>query len=294
MLTYLSLGGCPLNNPLLSLIRRKLAASIHVQMGFRRTPFSLSSGGALQLVNFGLGKIEIPRWVRGLCYGDPNHVPNPAQQARHASADVVLIEMSTPIELVLDGYVLNQNRFKEVVIAPLQRLDDGARKLASRWMNEGLQKQNEGYRVSSAAALLELIPNNSEQNSLLRDTISRTHARHVREPEIFAGLKQVVETLNKPTAVVLHNYSYMPDGRPIIWPSDFKDNSRAAAERLGIPVYDPAILVNRHWGKNVMMADMRHYSRGFDMVVADEYLRLAQVIQPSLLLGKEFERLLAA
>lgn len=294
MLTYMSLGGCPLNNPLLSLIRRKLARSVHVEMGFRRTPVSLSSGGAVQLVDFSLGKIEIPRWVRGMCYGDPNTVPTRAQSARHTAADVVMIEMSTPIEFVFDGFVLNQNRFREVIVAPLHRHGDAARKLANRWANEGLQKQNEEVRVATSTALLDLLPSDTAEDKLLRETVERTHGRHVREKEIHAGLKQVVETLNKPTAVVLHNYSYMPDGRPVIWPSDFKDNSLAAAERLGLPCYDPADVVKRHWGKDVMMADMRHYSRWFNLVIADEYLRLAQIIEPALILGHDFERRLVA
>ena len=294
MLSYFSIGGCPLNNPLLSLVRRNLASPLHVQMGFRRTPFSLSSGGARQLVDFCLGRVDIPRWVRGMCYGDPNHVPSAAQGARLRNADVVFIEMSTPIEFIFDDFVLNQNRFKDTVLLPLQRYGDPVRRLAARWVNEGLQKQNTDVRVASASALLELIPDDSEQNGFIRQTISRTHARHVKEAEIYQGLKYVAETLDKPTAVILHNYSYMPDGRPLSWPPSFKEHSRTAAERLGIPVYDPATVVNRHWGKNVMMADLRHYSRGFDATVGDEYLRLAQVIQPSLLLGKAFDRLLAA
>ena len=294
MLRYMSLGGCPLNNPLLSLVRRKLARSVHVEMGFRRTPFSLSSGGAVQLVEFMLGRLEIPRWVRGMCYGDPRHVPTATQSARHHDADVVLIEMSTPIEYVFDGFVLNQNRFREAIAGPLARYDDATRRLVSRWLREGVQKQNEEARVAASTALLGIIDADTEDAVNLRDVIARLHGRHVGEEAIFAGLKQVVETLNKPTAVVLHNFSYMPDGRPLSFPADFKANSSAAAGRLGLPCYDPAIVVNRHWNTSVMMADMRHYRRGFDEIVGDEFLRLAQVIEPALILGKDFEGRLAA
>lgn len=286
---YLALGGCPLNNPLSNLERRGLACSIQTQMGFRRSAFALSINGALQLMRFLRGELEIPAWVRDCCYGDSKHVPNAAQSALLAQADIAMMEMSSPIEFVYGDFILNQNRFREIIVSPLRDVDKTTRTLTNKWLSEGIQKQNEELRQKYASALLDMLPSNTEELLHIRDVVFTLRGRQVREEEIYQGLKALLPMLPAPLLIVLHNYSYMPDGRPVIWPADFKDNSRNAARRLGIPVYDPLQVVQRHWGGDVLMEDRRHYHRSFERVIGDEYLALARIMAPSLVFGADFD-----
>ncbi|QEN85054.1 hypothetical protein FZC33_01985 [Labrys sp. KNU-23] len=284
---FLSLGGCPLNNPLTNLDKRGFADSMHHRMGFRRAPFSLSISGAIQLVQFISGKLEIPAWIREYCYADPVHVPNAAQQALLPETDIVMMEMSSPIEFVYEGFILNQNRFRERVLTPLRDIDKMTRSLTNKWINEGIQKQNEELRKKYSSELLKVLTDDTEAVQRLRDVVDKLRGRHVREQEIYQGFKTLLPMLPAPLVLVLHNYSYMPDGRPVIWPSDFKDNSSNAARRHGIPLYDPMEVVQRHWGSDVLMEDRRHYARSFDKYVADEYLALARVWVPKLVFGPQ-------
>lgn len=282
---YLSLGGCPLNIPLGNLVRRGLAHSVHSMMGFKRPPFALSVNGAVQLMRFLRGELEVPTWIREYCYADPDHVPDDRQRKILQQTHLVMMEMSSPIEFVYEGFILNQNRFRERILVPLRDMDKSIRNLSNKWLNEGIQKQNEELRVKYSGELLAALPTDTEEMLHIRDIVSKLRGQHVREEEIVTGLQKLLPLLPAPLVIVLHNYSYMPDGRPIIWPSDFKMNSTKAAQRLGIPFYDPLDVVQRHWGGDILMEDRRHYTRSFDPVVADEYLAVARVLTPSLVFG---------
>ena len=63
--------------------------------------------------------------------------------------------------------------------------------------------------------------------------------------------------------IVLHNFQYMPDGRPISWPAEFKDQATEVARALGVPALDYAPFVVEHGAARVMAPDLRHWNADF-------------------------------
>jgi hypothetical protein len=270
MFRVFTFGGCPLYNPMRLLKEARIASHPFKAMGFKRPPFALSSGAAIQLMKFSQGKIAIPKNVRDLCYGDSEPAPTEQHQAALAKCDIALVELSTPIEIVYDGFVLNNNRLKDRFIHDIARQVPQAGKALRKWRSVGLQGVKDAVRSATAAEALEFLPKDTERDLFVRDVIGTATARETKTPQIVADLGFLRSQLPMPMGMILHNFNYMPDGRPISWPADFRDNCLAAAQELNIPVYDPAPLVAEH-GTSRAMKNERHYSDAFLPLVADAF-----------------------
>lgn len=286
MIRVASFGGCPLLFPLHALRREGLATHLAGVMGFTRPPFALSSGAAVQLLRFCRGDLEIPERVRKLCYADPAHVPTGSQCRVLGGADLALVEMSTPIEVVYRGFVLNNNRLKDRFLAPLRRKFPKLEALAY-WRSKGLQKRNDAARAQAVEEILANLPPDSEDNLFARDLIELARVRETKTADIVADLHCLQTELPLPLGIILHNFNYMPDGRPISWPADFRANCLAAAKELGVPVYDPAALVASYGATAALTEDMRHYSHEFWPVIGHDIYR--ELIVP-LANRRKFER----
>lgn len=69
--------------------------------------------------------------------------------------------------------------------------------------------------------------------------------------------------------MVHHNFRYMPDGRPISWPAELKDQSIEVARRLGAHEHDFAPFVAEHGTKRVLADDFRHWNVEFYPQIAN-------------------------
>jgi hypothetical protein len=260
-LMILTFGGCTLNNPLGVLSRQKLVTPIYKKMGFRATPYALSSSAAVQLLDFVTGEREIPVFVRKLCYGDPFHEPTPEQSALVHQADLILVEMSTPIEFKFQNFILNSNRFEEVIVDSLRSLE-GTKKLASKWRS-ALMNQLEDQRAEIAAELLSQLPSETEHDRWVRTFVGEARSDRINVDRMVEDLDQIRQRVRLPLALLMHNFRYMPDGRPIAWPGEFRNETFAVAERLGVPCLDLAPFVAAYGVPQVMADDMRHWRPGF-------------------------------
>ncbi len=75
----------------------------------------------------------------------------------------------------------------------------------------------------------------------------------------------------------MHNFNYMPDARPVSWPTDFKKQVINIARSLDMPIYDPASLVAQYGTQVALEKDMRHYAKNFVPAVADKYSKLIKI-----------------
>jgi hypothetical protein len=257
MIRITPFGGCGLHNPLAQLVRRKLAPNFFREIGFRHTPFALSANANLQLIDFATGQITIPPWIRQLTYVDADHQPNMLQAKRMFSGELAMVEMSTPIEYMFEGYVLNINRFEEVLLNQLTQLK-AEKKLISTWRSS-LLKGREEIRKESAQALFALIPKDTEASRNLATFVQGTTTRILTTEEMTNSMGLLRERLDIPVGMVLHNFQFMPDGRPVSWPSDFKDNCEGLAKKLNMPTLDFAELVQKEGVARVMAEDRRHW-----------------------------------
>jgi len=144
------------------------------------------------------------------------------------------------------------------------------RKLLSRYRGN-LQKLNDDIRAEAAEELLKVIPESTEALRLARLFIKGTRSRQVGAQDIYESLATIRRDIKAPLGIVLHNFHYMPDGRPVVWPPDFNQMITDAADRLGIPVLDPAVLVEQHGVQVALAEDLRHWSSDFFPTVADRF-----------------------
>ncbi|MER8846077.1 hypothetical protein [Mesorhizobium australicum] len=262
----LSFGGCLLNNLISALHQNNKLAGIYKEMGFLRTPFSISAASAVQLLDFITGSKTIPPHVRRFCYLDSSREPNKEQMAIPYTADLIIVEMSTSIDILYDGFVVNTNRFQEIILPELEHLNVPPR-IVAKWRSS-LVKQNESGRVKYAKQLLELVPP-TEEFEWLHDLVGRTTTRQLNVDDMTTYIRRIKETLDVPLAVVHHNFRYMPDGRPISWPTELKDQSIEVAHRLKAHEMDFAPFVARHGVKRVLADDCRHWNPAFFPEIAN-------------------------
>lgn len=269
-LRVIPLGSCSLTIPLIRLQKRDFVTSILPEVGFKRWPLSFSPGAALQLLNVARGSLTIPAQYRNVCYsGLPDEVVPDASE-RLASADLVLIEMSTPFELHFRRFILNHNRLRTYATAIFRPLGEAAEKASRKWLGS-FHKRDEALRAQRAWELIEFLDDGDVEDRHLRAIIAETTARYSGEDQIARYLKMNRKVLGLPIGVVIFIFRYLPDGTPVEWPAGFNDDVRGAAKGLGIPVYDPAPLVQRHGVRTAIDSDGGHYSYKFNNVVADDY-----------------------
>lgn len=187
------------------------------------------------------------------------------------------MEMSTPIEYLYEGFALNINRFEEVTLPALK--ESGVPpKLVSRWRS-ALLKNNEETRKELAAEIFVASNGFSEEQQWLRQFIATTISRRVSVERMISDLDQLRSRLNAPLFMVHHNFQYMPDGRPVSWPPDFKEQSLEVARRLGVKALDYAPFVQQHGVSRVMAEDNRHWNPAFYEEISEH---LYQFVRASL------------
>lgn len=270
----LPLGGCNLTIPLLRLQRRKTITSVLAVAGFDRWPLAFSPGSALQLINVARGTISLSPDLCGICYHDDallDRRPGDAADCL-SSTDVCLIEMTTPVEFGFDGFVLNQNRLRKFVTEKFAIFGAEAQRTAQRWVSS-LQNQNEPLRGKCTAQLLDTLARAQDCDEFLRQIVAATRARRLVEEDMYGYLATMRDLVDRPMGIVLYNFRYMPDGRPVDWPAGFKDQVKSLALRQGLPTYDPAALVQAHGVATAMIENSGHYAPAFYDAVAEEFLK---------------------
>jgi hypothetical protein len=259
MIRITPFGGCQLHNPLAHANKSIGDVGIFYKMGFRSTPFSVSANTNHQLIDYVTGKIDFPEWIRALTYSDGETQPPPELGQLIYSGDVALVEMSTPAEFLFQNALLNRNRFEETIVEKLSELDS-QRKLIKRW-NGALARGNHEVREESAKELYGLMPKDTEEQKNLAEFVLGTSSRLLSVDDMTKSLGELRDRLGIPVAVTLYNFNYMPNGSPVSWPADFKDNIVEVARRLDMPSIDTATFVAQEGVANVMLEDRRHWKQ---------------------------------
>ena len=260
MIDIVPFGGCGLNAPLGTVYAaNREPVLFRDRVGYVRPPFALSATAANQLVDFLDGSFDIPLWIRRLMFGDPMHRPTPEQASHIRKAHVALVEMSTPLDYVCDGFYLNINRFEEAIERELRDLAID-KKVLSGWRS-ALLKSNEDVRADLAAKIVAQIPTDTEIQRNMAAFVAGTRSITRTPDEMRTALGEVREKLGMPLGLIIHNFQFMPDGRALSWPASFKNDSVAVAQSLDIPTYDFAEFVVREGVAKIMADDRRHWNK---------------------------------
>jgi hypothetical protein len=226
-------------------------------MGFRNTPFSLSANTNHQLIDYVTGRVDFPDWIRSLAYADGDTQPSEEQGKLIFSGDIAIVEMSTPAEFLFGGALLNINRFEEVIINSLSDLAS-EKKLIGRWKG-ALRRANETVRKQASEELYHFMPKDTAEQKNLAEFVRGTSSRILGLDDMTQSIADLRDRLGIPVGLILYNFNYLPNGEPVSWPADFKDNISAVARRLNMPTVDTADFVAREGVSNVMMEDRRHW-----------------------------------
>ncbi len=269
MIRTLPFGGCFLHNPINGVLKKEQKPSIFSEMGLRGAPFSLSANTNHQLIDFLSGKLKFPEWVKNLVYGDFVDPPSPEKAELIYEGDLALVGMSTPTELVFEGSLLNVNKFDEFIKEQLSVFST-EKKLIANWRKALLESDEE-----SRKALSEKLYNNIRENGHVPENVSKivthTFSRSLNVDEMTKSVADLRDRLGMPMGMVLYNFMFMPDGRPVQWPASFKADCIEVARRLDLPAFDFAPFVAQEGVEKVLMDDRRHWN-------APYYLRLGEIL----------------
>ncbi len=276
-LRILCLGGCNLRQPIQS-------GGHPGEYQFAGPPFfTYGLGEMTQALACYRGDRTIPRNFLRLCNMRPDTEPTPAASPL-GSLDVALVEPNTSVEIVLDGIYINRAPIWRL-LKPLRQLGPTAVKALVRWYEKGLSGLDPAARREAAGELIPLIPPDWPRAGLMTRVLR--HAESATPP-LAGPMERLVADLGVPVGVVLFNWAYMPDGRPLSWPAGFRGEVVAAAERLGLPVFDPADHIRRASVAVALESDLRHYTPAFYRVIAGPLIEFAfgardrgQAIQPA-------------
>lgn len=204
------------------------------------------------------------------------------------AADIILMELSTPIEFIFRGLVLNNDRLNAFMRGRLASTGERRVKLARAWQN-ALQKcmDADGER----RALLDALDQDGIDDELVLALVKETRTNRQEANDIRDCLAAIRDLLpGVPMGMVLYTFRYMPDGRPIDWPAGFRESVIEASKSLRIPIYDPVSFVQKHGVAAAMVPNSPHYTNGFYEVITTEYL-----VFMARLIGKpKFHRLVRA
>lgn len=217
-----------------------------------------------QIVEILRGERKIPEEYQAISrMTELNPVPNAAD---FSDIDVALLEPASPIDLTFRGIAFHRNAISTRFLKPIVDRGRDERKIAFAWLRQGLVGLNETIRAEAAAKLADLVSGDSPE-----DDLARALFREVRssKADVLGGFIKMQALLNRPIGVVCYNFRYMPDGRPISWPAGFREEVLAAAQRLNLPVFDPAPMVQAFGVDAALAEDLGHYSEAFMPVAAD-------------------------
>ncbi|MDQ2860501.1 MAG: hypothetical protein M3T55_07210 [Pseudomonadota bacterium] len=250
-----TIGSCGLHIPQAVLTPRRFINYPFGRLGFRQTPFALSSGAAVQLYDFCVGKRLLPEAVRLLAYMDKNQ-PIPETRYLVEDAEIVLLELSTPIEPMIGDAIVNFNRVAEYIRDPLRNWGVDP-KIINNWSNALFQLRGD-FR-ERRDILLENWPKGAPDDTLARFGVENLWCRRLGVEEMVRDLEQLRDRVDAPILLKLFDFQYMPDGRAIEWPAGFKKQQIEVAEQMSLPTLDMAPIVARLGGKRLIAEDMMHW-----------------------------------
>ena len=266
-LEVFSLGACLLSAPITELI-----SSERVRHGWNRcsrnvTPAIYTLDEALQLIRFMRGEMEIPPLFRELCRLSPDE-DGLALKPSLETADAVLIEINSPVAIRYSRYALCRSQLISCNLSYFKRTPDLAR-TSNAWYHQGLMAENAKVREETAQMLARAIPEDMPDPDLARAVLvdARPHRRDL--DGLVEGLAELRDAFRGPLGVVTYTHQYMPDGRPLPWPTDFVDQTFAAAKRLDLPVFHPSDYVRAHGVAQALMPDRVHYQSEFSATLAE-------------------------
>ncbi len=268
----LPLGGCLLHRPLGDFGKFKYNVRARVGTG-GSVRENYSFGEMIQFVRLLRGEIVLPREIKELAGVDARFEPLPGI-GDFANVDVVLVEPSTPFDIVLGDYLLNRTAIIARIVEPIRAANPEPKyaRMSNYWMTKGLHAGDVAVQESLGAELAERLPDTMPLADIARDVLM--NARAVQR-DVSQGLGELRAMIDRPMGVLTFIFQYLPDGRPVSWPAGFRDDMLAAAAALNLPVFEPWRLVEQYGVAATLKDDLRHYKDEFMPTVSQAIVDFA-------------------
>lgn len=238
--------------------------------------FTFTVGEMIQAIDCYRGERKIPHELLDLCHMAPEWAPTPNNNPLN-NTDVALVEPNTSLEIRFDGYFLNRGPVVRT-LTPLKLISNQAKRLCSLWYNKGIVQGDATIRKDSAIELVGLIPADFPDRDLTSEVLLGAIGE---KREMLQGLKQIADRLDFPVGVVLYTWAYLPDGRAVSWPAEFRQELVAATRSLDLPTFDPRVLVEEYGLAAALKDDLRHYTEQFMPVLAKPMIEFAIKVSSS-------------
>ncbi|VFR66508.1 putative capsular polysaccharide biosynthesis protein [plant metagenome] len=259
--TIAPIGTCRIHTPLRNAVTRY---PFKLQLG-RNYGFVHTSTEALQQARFMFGECDIPADVQRLIFRPS--VMGKARSATHTPADLYLVELSSRKLLTLDGHPIQSNyltRHFTEFFADRAR----ARTYWSLASTESLAERR---------ALLDQDPVFKSLPAEDRELLARIVKRDLSDDEIEAEMGQIVTLLGKDKVVFVTHVNALAAGNtPIESRQELIRVVTQAAERLGVPSYDPTAVMNKFGQADAMEnggLDLTHYTERFSDRLGAEWFK---------------------
>lgn len=246
--TIAPIGTCRIHTPLRDALGRY---PIKLQLG-RNYGFVHTTAEALQQARFMFEQGDIPANVQRLIFR-----PSKGEQARrgtHTPADLYMVELSSRKLLTIDGFPIQSNYlvryFREF--------------FADRSRTRMFWSMADANDLAARRALLDQDPVFMSLNADDRDLLARIVKRDQTDEEIEQEMHQLLELLGRDKVVfITHVNATTPDNATIQQRAQLIAAISAAAQRIGVPCYDPTPLMNKIGQAEAMEnggLDLTHYT----------------------------------
>src|SRR5690554_6450331 len=249
--TIAPIGTCRIHTPLRDALGRY---PIKLQLG-RNYGFVHTVAEALQQARFMFGKADIPEDVQRLIFRPSNGAQ--ARRGTHKPADLYMVELSSRKLLTIDGLPIQSN----YLVRYFSEFFADRARTRQFWSMAN---------VESLAERRAVLDQDAAFNSLSaddRDLLARIVKRDQTDEEIEQQMRQLVELLDGDKLVfVTHVNATTPDNVTIEQRAQLIATVTAAAQRIGVPCYDPTPLMNKIGQVDAMEnggLDLTHYTPVF-------------------------------
>lgn len=249
--TIAPIGTCRIHTPLRDAVGRY---PIKLQLG-RNYGFVHTSAEALQQARFMFGQADIPADVQRLIFRPSNG--EQARRATHKPAELYMVELSSRKLLTIDGYPIQSNYLGRYF----------SEFFADRTRTRMFWSLASADRLEERRALLDQDPVFKSLSQDDRALLARIVKRDLTDEDIEQEMRQLVELLGRDKVVfVTHVNALTPDNVPIEQREQLIAAVTAAAQRIGVPCYDPTPLMNKLGQAEAMEdggLDLTHYTPRF-------------------------------
>jgi len=277
---FVYLGGCLLSAPVNELLREGRLSWALRRAGLRRAAAIYTLGEAIQFTRFLRGDLDIPPEIRLLSDIDRDWVWQPQWRACLAETDVVLVEINSPVPICYGSYSLNRASIITHIGEPLVARRPDLKAVANDWYYQGIMNANNEVRIELGLRLADSVPDDMVNADLARRIFTEAYGLRQKQEDFVEGIALLRDIIGRPIIVVTAVHRYLPDGRRISYWSDAVDHTIAAAQTVGLPVFQPSEVVTSYGLNRAMKEDLSHYREEFHPVLgAALYEAIAEVVK---------------